>query len=52
MSNQRRERQDQYFHPRNPSAYWREAVQREMDKMEQVHPGIFSATVQRVMVSE
>jgi hypothetical protein len=41
MSTHRRDNQE-YFHPRNVNAYWREAVEREMDKLEQAHPGIFS----------
>lgn len=37
-----RKPQEQYFHPRDIEGYWRSAVRREMEKMEQVNPRIFS----------
>lgn len=49
---QRREYQPQYFHPRNPNAYWREAVEREMAKLEAATPGIFSQPAQQQTVSQ
>ena len=45
MKVQRRDHPQQFLHPRNANAYWREAMERELAKAEQASPGIFSQPV-------